>query len=105
MTNNVVGEKDKEELRKERWLEFHDRFTGGIPGLLPLVLDLPVRFTESINATARRMGVFKHSRGILRGWDLPTEETERLTQMEDPEVVLCKRPLKLHIEVKTATAL
>ena len=39
---------EKVELRKERWLQFHDRFTFGIPGLLPLVLDLPVRFTDSI---------------------------------------------------------
>ena len=28
---------EKAEARKERWLEFHDRFTSGIPGLLPLV--------------------------------------------------------------------
>ena len=27
--------KDQEELRKERWIEFHDRLTSGIPGLLP----------------------------------------------------------------------
>ena len=33
---------DKQELRKERWLEFHDRFTSGIPGMFPCVLDLPV---------------------------------------------------------------
>ena len=63
VTNNLTTSKEKEELRKERWLEFHTRFTGGIPGLLPLVLDLPVRFTESIDKKSREMGVFKHSRG------------------------------------------
>ena len=51
--------KDKAELRKERWLEFHDRFTAGIPGLLPLVIDMPVRFTDTPNAAARKLGVFK----------------------------------------------
>ena len=35
-----------DEQRKERWLEFHDLFTSGIPGLFLAVLDLPVRFTD-----------------------------------------------------------
>ena len=103
LTNNLACSKDKEELRKERWLEFHDRFTAGIPGLLPLVLDLPMRFTESINRKAREMGVFKHSRGILRGWKLPEEEESRLAALDDPEVVLVRRPLELYIEVATPT--
>ena len=64
VSNNVARTKEKEELRKERWLEFHDRFTAGIPRLLPLVMDLPVRFTESIDKKSREMGVFKHSRGL-----------------------------------------
>ena len=44
-TSDVASTRDKEELRKEQWLRFHDRYTNGTPGLLPLVLDLPVRFT------------------------------------------------------------
>ncbi len=54
------------EERRERWLEYHDRATAGIPGLLPLVLDMPVRFTEAVDPKSRRMGVFKHARGALR---------------------------------------
>ena len=64
VTNNLTTSKDKEELREERWLEFHNRFTGGIPGLLPLVLDLLVRFTESIDKKSRQLCVFRHSRGL-----------------------------------------
>ena len=93
--------KDKEEIRKERWLEFHDRWTSGIPGLLPLVLDLPVRFTDSLR---RDQGVFKHSRGWLRGWELSVAETARLNENDAPEVVVQERPTKLFIEVETATA-
>ena len=93
----------KMEQRRERWLEFHDRATGGIPGLLPLVLDLPVRFTEGLGKQAREQGVFKHSRGWLRGWELTPEETTRLEQLDDEEVVLYQRPTKLFIEVETAT--
>ena len=36
LTSNVSSSEEKEELRKERWLEFHDRYTGGIPGLFPI---------------------------------------------------------------------
>ena len=83
-------------------MRFHDRFTNGIPGLLPLVLDLPVRFTDSPNKKAKDMGVFKHSRGWLRGWELSEAETKRLEELADPEVVLFDRPLRLYIEVETA---
>ena len=65
--NNVVS-KDQEELRKEQWLKFHERFTNRIPGILPLVLNLPVRFTDSPNKNAKEMGIYKHTRGKLRGW-------------------------------------
>ena len=91
------------EARKERWLEFHDRFTSGIPGLLPLVLDLPVRFTEAPNPRARAQGVFKNARGRIRGWDLPPEERSRLEALPDAEVVLVHRPLRLFIEVTTTS--
>ena len=97
LTNSLNLTKEQEELRKERWLEFHDRYTNGIPGLLPLVTDLSIRFTEAINKKSREQGVFKHTRGILRSWVLPEEELQRLNDLEDPEVVLFKRLLRLHI--------
>ena len=70
-------------------------------GLFPLVLDMPVRFTESLN---RDYGVFKHSRGSIRGWKLKTEECERLSTTVDPEVVLLELPIEIYIEVETATS-
>ena len=88
---------------QERWLEFHDRKTGDIPGILPLVLDMPIRFTKAINKKAREMGVFKHTRGFLRGWELTEAEQARLQAFQDPEVVLKQRPLHLVIEVPTGT--
>ena len=94
---------EKHEERKERWMEFHDRFTGGIPGLFPLVLDLPVRFTDAPNASAREQGVFKNARGWLRGWDLMEEEQARLAEMTEPEVVLQRRPKHLYIELEAPT--
>lgn len=75
----------------------------GIPGLFPLVLDLPVRFTDAPNATAREQGVFKNARGWLRGWDLTEGEQQRLAEMSDPEVVLQRRPQHLYIELEAPT--
>ncbi len=98
-----TGVTEEKEFRKERWLEFHDRFTSGIPGVFPAVLDLPVRFTESVGREAREMGVFKHTRGILHGWELEQEEKERLANTTLSEVVLKRRPLSLYIEVPTGT--
>ena len=49
------------------------------------------------------MGIFKHCRGILRDWMLPEAEALRLQQMDEPEVVLRQRPLKLYVEIPTGT--
>ena len=94
----------KQELRKMRWLEFHDRFTSGIPGVFPLVLDLPVRFTDTPYGSCREQGVFKNARGWLRGWKLSEEVERRLEESSAPEVVLRQRPLQLFIEVISATS-
>ena len=66
MQQGTLGKGEVLEQRKARWLEFHDRKTSGIPGLLPLVLDLPVRFTEAPSKVAREMGVFKRARVVAR---------------------------------------
>ena len=92
-------------MAKERLLGYHDRQTGGIPGLLPLVPNLPVRFTDALGRGAKEQGVFKHTRGILRGWELPDEENERVKLLMDWEIVLHRRPAKLFIEVPTGTKL
>ena len=93
----------KQEVRKEKFLVLKDSKTGGIPGLLPLVLDLLIRFTESIGQQAHDLGIFKHARGFLRGWSLPDEEIARSASMDDPEIVPIRRPTKLYIEPETAT--
>ena len=74
--------------------------------MLPLVLGLPVRFTDAPNSKAREQGIFKHTRGILRGWDLPADEATRIEGFCDDrnQVVLKLRPVCLYIEVPSATS-
>jgi hypothetical protein len=99
-TKDDSHSKANQEERKEAFLSYHDHKTAGIPGLLPLVLDLPVRFTQAPDRGAKAKGVFTNARGCLRGWELPPEGEERIAGMDDPEIVLKQRPLYLYIEVE-----
>ena len=91
---------EQHERRKERWLEFHDRFTAGIPGIIPLVIGMTYRFTDTVSKEAREAGVFKHARGILRGLILDSDEQQRLQNLNDMETVLQQRPKKLVLEIE-----
>ena len=46
---------------KQAWLTYNDRFTSGIPGFMPLILDLPVRFTCEPERGDRFRGVFTNA--------------------------------------------
>ena len=52
------------ETQRHKWRVLPDSDTAGIPGVLPLVHELPLRFTQTEN---RKQGVFKNSRGTLVG--------------------------------------
>ena len=88
------------EKARRRWLQQHDKTTGGIMGLLPLVKDIPVRLTATVDES---LGAFKNARAKLVGWELDPAETARLQATDAPEIELLKRPLALHLKLKTAT--
>ena len=97
----VHGERG--EQRKEEWLMLPNARTSGVPGLMPLVQELPVRYTDTPDKAAREKGVFKNARGWLRGWELDEAEQQRLREnVDDKEVVLKERPRKLFIEPESA---
>ena len=64
---------------------FHDRWTSGIPGCMPLILGLPVRFTGEPERGDRLKGVFTNARGWPRGWQLTNEEEQRLQATNIPK--------------------
>jgi hypothetical protein len=86
---------------KSNWLTYDDRHTGGLSGLLPLILDLPVKFTGEPARGDRLNGVFTNARGWIRGWDLPPQEEERIKVVTAAEVVLEQRPLYLYVEMRS----
>ena len=54
---------DRLHALRESWLLLHDVQTGGIPGLLPLCADMPVKLTDNI---CRDEKIFKHTVGRLK---------------------------------------
>ena len=71
------------------------------PGFLPLVLDLPIRFTCEPVQGDRLKGVFTNARGWLRGWNLTEQEAQSVEQSTEPEIALQGRPIALYIQMAT----
>ena len=60
--------------KQQRWLQYHDQMTAGIPGLLPLYLGMRARVTEKISKT---LGILKHTSCTVVGWELhPADKQE-----------------------------
>ena len=68
-----------------------------------MTLDLLVRFTDSPNPQAKEQGIYKFTKGIVRGWQLEEAEANRVANVGDAsEVVLLRRPAVIYVEVPTA---
>ena len=67
--------REAREARKVRWLQKHDMETKGIMGLFPLIPNLPVRLTETID---RKLRLHKHRQAYVRRWCLHPGETSTL---------------------------
>eukprot|EP00435_Cladocopium_sp_Y103_P058343 s631_g20.t1 len=61
----VLQEKPDLLAEKLQWLQRHDKECGGLYGLLPLCVGMPVRATEHLD---RRRGILKGCRGTIVGW-------------------------------------
>ena len=63
--------KDPKQLNKklERFLQFHDQRTAGIPGLCPLFVGLRMRVTEKVMKTSQ-ITILKHTPCYVVSWDL-----------------------------------
>ena len=79
---------------RQRWVTYTESKTAGLVGFLPISADLPVRFTDTIDASH---GACKHATGAIVGWclDEPTGDAA--------EVVLSKLPRCIFVRIKDAT--
>ena len=79
--------------RKAPWIHprFHARRTGGIPTLLPLCYDLPLKLLfASYGARQKELkehGVYNQARCRVRGWELHETDAVRVKESSDPELI------------------
>ncbi len=81
---------------RERWWKRHDKHTNGIPGLFPLIYDLPVCFTHKVDQARK---IYKFTRGKLKGWDLQDIDAATVRASDEPEIVLERLPRRLIVEI------
>ena len=70
------------------WLSRHDQETSHLTSIFPLVKNLPVRITDSID---RDLQLYKGRRGKIYGWSLHPETL--FTDVENCESLLDRLPL------------
>ena len=83
---------------RESWLLAHDQKTNGIMGLLPLVINMPIRFTDTVD---REKKIFKQTTGILKKIRVSEEERKRIMSevADETQIVLKSMPKALTIEI------
>ena len=65
----IAATPEKVDKKRDRFLQFHDQQTAGIPGLFPMYRGLKARVTEKI-AKGKRLTILKHTACEVVGWDL-----------------------------------
>ncbi len=69
--------------QRERFLQFHDQRTAGIPGMLPLFVGMRARVTEKIARGKDSQGepviLLKHAPCSIHAWDLPAGDRKSMS--------------------------
>ena len=85
---------------KKRWLLYSDDKTAGLPGLFPLVGELPMRWTDTEDF---EHNACKHAPCTLVGWTLEDMDLQKVQSSQDSEVVLSTLPKWLYVKIPGAT--
>ena len=67
--------------KRERFLQLHDQKTRGIPGLLVVYMNAPVRITEKIKLSSEIIAL-KHTSGKIVGWELHAGDSQETTEFQ-----------------------
>ena len=76
----VLQEKPNLTAEKLQWLQRHDKECGGLYGVLPLCVGMPVRATDHLD---RKRGILKGTKGYIVGWSAIADATPA------PEGMVC----------------
>ena len=85
--------------KRDRWLQFHDQQTAGIPGLFPMYKGIRARVTEKI-AKGKQLTILKHTPCEIDGWDL--HPGDRVHE-DGPERLLSYLPRVIYVYFRGAT--
>ena len=94
----IVKTPGKLKQRLERFLQFHDQQTAGIPGLNVLYVGLQSRVTEKI-VKRRGLIILKHTPCTVIGWDLHAADRQR---KDGAERFLDYLPLCIYVRFEEA---
>ena len=90
---------DKLQKKRERFLQYHDQKTAGIPGLLPMYLYGRYRVTERI-ARGKNVNILKHTPCSIIAWELDVKDRR---QTGECERLLHYLPLCIYLKFHGAT--
>ena len=91
--------------KKSAWLRsnYHAMRTGGVPSLLPLVYDLPLRMLGANygaqHSGLKEQGVHNQGRGLLKGWELHESDMAQVRASESKSIILQKIPKRIAVLV------
>ena len=85
---------EKLNQRRQDFLRRHDQSTGGIMGLFPMVCNLPVTFTATVD---KKRKIFKFTHGHIVGWTLDVADEQRVRETMDFEIVLERQPAVIFV--------
>ena len=88
-SSTVLQDKPDVQRSKIEWLQRHDQECGGLYGILPICLSLPVRSTEHLD---RRRGILKGCKGKIIGWSTAPDTK-----------IWNKLPEVIYVQFETAT--
>ena len=92
--------------RRVTRIQYSDDKTGGIMGMMPLVIGMPMRCTDAVD---RKRKLFKHTRCKLVGWKLDEADVEKLASFPLDSVpqahMLTATPTALYVEVRNSMTL
>jgi hypothetical protein len=85
-------------LKKQDWLQRHDRDCGDLYGLLPLVRGLPVTLTDHVDRSPDK-NLLKGTKGKIHSWKLEEEDE---ADMYKPDTILKKMPIVVFVKFEGA---
>ena len=84
---------------KMQWLNRHDRESGDLYGMLPLIQGMPVMLTDHVDRSKEK-NLLRGSRGIIRGWELAQCET---SAFQENDRILAQLPAVVYVKFDNAT--